>query len=85
MVDQSSKRDIEEASVYAKDEYSMPRLFIKNQYCISCGVHARIVRVRSNENRRIRYISNFREGVDEASNGLYRQANKRNPKKPNEK
>ena len=48
-------------------------------------IFARIVRVRSNENRRIRYISNFREGTDEASHGLYRQANQRNPKKQNEK
>ena len=84
MVDQSSKRDIEEASEYPKDEYSMPRLFIKNQYCVSCGIHARIVRVRSNENRRIRYISNFREGTEEASHGLYKRANQRAPKKTNE-
>ena len=28
MVDASSKRDIEDASVYPKEEYSMPRLFI---------------------------------------------------------
>ena len=84
MVDQSSKRDIEESSVYGK-EYSMPRLYIKNQYCVSCGIHARIVRVRYNENRRIRYISNYREGTEEASNGLYRKANVRNPKKQENK
>ncbi len=24
------------------------------QYCIGCGIHARIVKVRSNEDRRIR-------------------------------
>ena len=87
MVDGSSKRDIEEQSVYKTEteNYSMPKLFIKNQYCVSCGIHARIVRVRSNENRRIRYISNFREGTEEASHGLYKQANQRNPKKQNEK
>ena len=84
MVDQSSKRDIEESSIYGKD-YTMPRLYIKNQYCVSCGIHARIVRVRSNENRRIRYISNFREGTEEASNGLYKKANVRNPKKQENK
>ncbi len=77
MVDGSSKRDIEEQSVYGADNYSMPRLFIKNQYCVSCGIHARIVRVRSTVNRRIRYISNFREGIDESSNGLYLQANQK--------
>ena len=61
----------------------MQILFIKNQYYISCGVHARIIRVRSNENRRIRYISNFREGVDETSNGD--KLTKEIQKKPNEK
>ena len=76
MVDGSSKRDIEEASVYGEG-YTMPRLFIKNQYCVSCGIHARIVRVRSTANRRIRYISNFREGTEEASHGLYKQANQK--------
>ena len=81
MVDASSKRDIEEASVYPKDEYSMPRLFIKNQYCVSCGIHARIVRVRSTVNRRIRYISNYRDGTEEASHGLYKQANSKQPQK----
>ena len=82
MVDGSSKRVIEDQSVYGEN-YSMPRLFIKNQYCVSCGIHARIVRVRSTANRRIRYISNFREGVEEASNGLYKQANQRVPPKKN--
>ena len=82
MVDGSSKRDIEEASVYGEG-YTMPRLFIKNQYCVSCGIHARIVRVRSTANRRIRYISNFREGTEEASHGLYLQANQKfQTKKP---
>lgn len=83
MVDGSSKRDIEDQSAYGP-EYTMPRLFIKNQYCVSCGIHARIVRVRSRTNRRIRYISNFREGMDEASKGLYLQANQR-PQKQQEK
>ena len=55
MVDGSSKRDIEEMPVYEK--YSMPKLYLRNQYCVSCGIHARIVRVRSGEGRRVRYIS----------------------------
>ncbi len=75
MVDGSSKRDIEEQSVY--DGYTMPRLFIKNQYCVACGIHARIVRVRSRQNRRIRYISNFKDTREESSHGLYKQANVR--------
>ena len=47
IVDASSARDIRENS--ALDQYTLPKLYIKNQYCISCAIHARIVRVRSNK------------------------------------
>ena len=80
MVDGSSKRDIEEMSVYNdKDSpYSMPKLFLKNQYCIACGIHARVVRVRSGEDRRIRYISKYRpDQKTDLKKGLYRIANQR--------
>ena len=89
MVDGSSKRDIEDMSVYKEieDNYSMPKLFLKNQYCVACGIHVRIVRVRSSENRRIRYISKYRsEQKNELSKGLYLIANQRfDPKKKSEK
>eukprot|EP00499_Haloplacidia_sp_CaronLabIsolate_P016013 CAMPEP_0196780818 /NCGR_PEP_ID=MMETSP1104-20130614/8574_1 /TAXON_ID=33652 /ORGANISM="Cafeteria sp., Strain Caron Lab Isolate" /LENGTH=117 /DNA_ID=CAMNT_0042151035 /DNA_START=37 /DNA_END=390 /DNA_ORIENTATION=+ len=52
MVDASSQRDVADASVY--DVYVLPKLYIKQQYCVSCAVHARIVRVRKKEFRRIR-------------------------------
>ncbi|CEL92869.1 unnamed protein product [Vitrella brassicaformis CCMP3155] len=52
IVDVSSQRDIKEASVYAT--YSLPKLYIKQMYCISCAIHARIVRVRSSEQRKNR-------------------------------
>ncbi len=47
-VDASSKRDIEEASAYNNpdDPYVMPKLFIKYEYCISCGIHNRTVKVK---------------------------------------
>ena len=88
MVDGSSKRDIEEQSVYStKDEkWTMPKLYIKNQYCVSCGIHARIVRGRSGENRRIRFVSRFRSDMkNELKDGLYRIANQRVMKKENKK
>ena len=61
----------------------MPKLYLKNQYCIACGIHARIVRVRSGENRRIRYVSKYRlDQKEEHKKGLYIMANQRfDPKK----
>ncbi len=34
--------------------YTLPKLYSKNYYCISCAVHSRIVRVRNVQKRRIR-------------------------------
>ena len=60
MVDASSKRDIQENYAYAQSEFTMPKIFVKLSYCVSCAIHARIVRVRSVEDRRIRYTTKLR-------------------------
>jgi small subunit ribosomal protein S26e len=52
IVDASSKKDLEEQRAF--DQYVVPKLYIKMQYCISCAIHSRIVKVRSVEDRRIR-------------------------------
>merc|ERR1712216_245475 len=44
IVDASSQRDIRDASLY--QQYMLPKLFIKIQYCVSCAIHNRTVRVR---------------------------------------
>ena len=79
MVDASSKRDIEECSVYTDKEeaYTMPKLYVKNEYCVSCAIHARIVRVRSGEDRRVRYVSKYRSDRKDELNKLYKVANQR--------
>jgi small subunit ribosomal protein S26e len=52
IVDASSRRDIKE--VMTMETLNMPKLYVKLQYCVSCAIHARIVRVRSVEDRKNR-------------------------------
>jgi len=52
IVDQSSKKDLEENRAF--EYYVIPKLYLKMQYCISCAIHSRIVKVRSVADRRVR-------------------------------
>ena len=71
IVDESSRKDIEDNSAYktenANGTFHLPKLYIKQQYCVSCAIHARIVRVRSQTrgDRDTRYTTKLRNVKDE--------------------
>ena len=76
IVDGSSRKDIEDNSAYPKTEknqaFHLPKLYTKLCYCVSCAIHARIVRVRSQTrgDRDTRYTTKLRRFVeDEARTG----------------
>ncbi len=52
IIDASSLEDISAAEIYKP--FAVPKVYNKLVYCVSCAVHARIVKSRSREDRRIR-------------------------------
>ncbi|EQB61056.1 40s ribosomal protein s26 [Vairimorpha apis BRL 01] len=53
LIEAGSMDDVKIASIY--DTFEVPRTSYKNQYCISCACHLRVVKVRSRHGRKIRY------------------------------
>ena len=54
IIEGASKEDIQQMLLYS--EMDLPKSYIKNYYCVSCACHARIVKVRSRIDRRVRNV-----------------------------
>jgi len=68
MIETAAQRDMKEASVY--DVYQIPKLYLKMEYCVSCAIHAHIVRCRNATNRRTREPPpRFRQGDQKPNMG----------------
>ena len=67
IVDGSSKRDIKDNYAYDDSNFQLPKIYVKQCYCVSCAIHARVVRVRSaiRGTRRTRYTTKLRQNVRE--------------------
>ena len=70
LVDESSRKDIMDNYAYDTNEsFFLPKIYLKQQYCVSCAIHARIVRVRSQTrgDRDRRYTTKLRQVKDNAN------------------
>ena len=62
IVDESSRKDIQDNSAYPDGQFYLPKMYVKQYYSVSCAIHARIVRVRSAKrgDRKTRYTTKIR-------------------------
>ncbi|XLS74266.1 hypothetical protein HN51_031131, partial [Arachis hypogaea] len=52
IVEQVAVRDVQEACFY--EQYTLPKLYVKMQYCVSCAIHSHLESVHSRTDRRNR-------------------------------
>ena len=97
IVDESSRKDIQDNSAYPDGEFHLPKIYMKLYYSVSSAIHSRVVRARSQTrgDRNIRYTTKVRRtniatartgGFAKVAPNLERQLNMQNrrPFKPSE-
>ncbi|ORC90737.1 ribosomal protein S26 [Trypanosoma theileri] len=57
LLDQASARDVAEASPVYGAGFPMPKMYMKQRFCIACAIHKRVVRARPVEARKRRFTS----------------------------
>ena len=70
IIDGSSRRDLKDNYAYDQTTFTLPKIYIKLHYCVSCAIHARVVRARSKTGRAgakgsryLRYTTKLRSNV----------------------
>jgi small subunit ribosomal protein S26e len=56
MLDQASARDVSENSTVYNAGFPLPKIYMKQRYCIACAIHSRVVRGRANKDRKKRFV-----------------------------
>ena len=57
MLDSASARDVAESSTVYNTGFPLPKLYMKQRYCVACAIHSRVVRARADKDRKTRYTS----------------------------
>ncbi|CAD2217938.1 small subunit ribosomal protein S26e [Angomonas deanei] len=55
LLDAASGRDVAEVSAVYGAGFPMPKLYMKQRFCIACAIHSRTVRARRVGDRKTRY------------------------------
>merc|ERR1712099_149124 len=71
IVDGLSRRDIKDNYAYDQKYFTLPKIYVKQYYSVSCAIHSKVVRIRSGTGRAgakgdrfKRYTTKLRDNVN---------------------